>query len=44
MTRLEELEHWLRGREGVLVAYSGGVDSTFLAAVAQRALGDRTQS
>lgn len=41
MTRLEELEHWLRGREGVLVAYSGGVDSTFLAAVAQRALGDR---
>lgn len=40
--RLRELEDWLRARESVLVAYSGGVDSTFLAAVARRALGDQS--
>lgn len=39
--RLAELETWLQDHSGVLVAYSGGVDSTFLAAVAQRALGKR---
>jgi uncharacterized protein len=39
--RLAELERYLAAREALLVAFSGGVDSTFLAAVAQRALGAR---
>ena len=39
--RLARLEESLRALGGCLVAYSGGVDSTFLLAVARRALGDR---
>jgi uncharacterized protein len=39
--RLAELERYLASRQMLLVAFSGGVDSTFLAAVAQRALGAR---
>ena len=39
--RLELLESSLRELGGCLVAYSGGVDSTFLLAVARRVLGDR---
>lgn len=39
--RLVRLEESLRALGGCLVAYSGGVDSTFLLAVARRALGDR---
>jgi len=39
--RLVRLEESLRGLGGCLVAYSGGVDSTLLLAVALRALGDR---
>ena len=39
--RLAELERFLASRQTLLVAFSGGVDSTFLAAVAQRALGQR---
>lgn len=35
------LERRLRALGGCLVAYSGGVDSTFLLAAAQRVLGDR---
>ncbi|HEX9122184.1 MAG TPA: ATP-dependent sacrificial sulfur transferase LarE [Actinomycetota bacterium] len=35
------LEDWLRAAERVVVAYSGGTDSTLVAAVAARALGDR---
>ena len=31
----------LAGSEGLLVAYSGGVDSAYLAYAAHRALGDR---
>ena len=39
--RLTRLEAALAATGGCLVAYSGGVDSTFLLAVAHRALGDR---
>lgn len=39
--RLARLEEVLRALGGCVVAYSGGVDSTFLLAVARRVLGDR---
>jgi len=39
--RFVRLEESLRALGGCLVAYSGGVDSTFLLAVARRALGER---
>jgi pyridinium-3,5-biscarboxylic acid mononucleotide sulfurtransferase len=40
-TKLLALEHRLRQLGSLMVAYSGGVDSAFLAAVAHRVLGDR---
>jgi pyridinium-3,5-biscarboxylic acid mononucleotide sulfurtransferase len=40
-TRLRALEDQLRGLGSLMVAYSGGVDSAFLAATAHRVLGDR---
>ena len=39
--KLQALEHRLRALGNVMVAYSGGVDSAFLAATAHRVLGDK---
>ncbi|HEV2214119.1 MAG TPA: ATP-dependent sacrificial sulfur transferase LarE [Terracidiphilus sp.] len=38
--KLRALEERLRGLRGLMVAYSGGVDSAFLAATAHRVVGD----
>lgn len=39
--KLARLESLLKELDGVVIAYSGGVDSTFLAAVAHRVLGEK---
>jgi uncharacterized protein len=41
--KLEELKKYVaeKGRDGVVIAYSGGVDSTTLAAVCRQVLGDK---
>jgi uncharacterized protein len=41
MTRIEELEARIRSLESCIVAFSGGVDSSLVAALAARALGER---
>ncbi len=40
MRYLDDLRCWFEGLEGVVVAFSGGVDSSVLAAAARLALGD----
>jgi uncharacterized protein len=40
-TKVDALHDWFRPLDGVVVAYSGGTDSTLVAAVAARTLGDR---
>ncbi len=42
--RLEALRAWIGGQERVVVAYSGGVDSTLVAAIAAEQLGDRAEA
>lgn len=39
--KLEQLKSWLEPKEKVLIAYSGGVDSTLIAKVAYDVLGER---
>jgi uncharacterized protein len=41
LNKLEQLQNLLRSYGSCLVAYSGGVDSAFLAVVAQQVLGDK---
>ena len=41
MTRIAQLEQLIRPRESAIVAFSGGVDSSLVAAIAARALGDQ---
>ncbi|WP_416828908.1 ATP-dependent sacrificial sulfur transferase LarE [Ectobacillus polymachus] len=38
--KLQQLKHIIKGYEKLAIAFSGGVDSTFLAKVAQEVLGD----
>ena len=44
MTKLDNLKKYLRGLEQVAVAFSGGVDSTFLLKVAHDTLGDKVSA
>ena len=41
MDKLKKLEAILKGMDSVLVAFSGGVDSTFLLRAAKDALGSK---
>jgi uncharacterized protein len=41
-SKIDALHEWFRPLDGVVVAYSGGADSTLVAAVAARTLGDRS--
>lgn len=41
---LEALRTWIAGQERVVVAYSGGVDSALVAAIAAEQLGDRAEA
>ena len=41
LTKYEQLKEYLKSLESVAVAFSSGVDSTFLLFAAKEALGDR---
>lgn len=42
--KLKNLRHTLKEMKGILLAYSGGVDSTFLLKIAQEELGDKVMA
>lgn len=42
--KLRQLEQWMQAKGSIAVAFSGGVDSTFVLAVARKILGDKVMA